>query len=126
MVGIFKDSVINVFIGEKELKLMKNTAILANVGRGTATDTQALTDALKNNEIGGAILDVTDPEPLPRDHPLWKMRNAVITPHISGGYHAIEIVDNIQNIILTNAEKYINNQPLIHLVDFETGYKKSE
>ena len=105
---------------------MKNTAILANVGRGTATDTQALTDALKNNEIGGAILDVTDPEPLPRDHPLWKMPNAVITPHISGSYHAKEIVENIQNIILTNAEKYINNQPLINLVDFETGYKKSE
>ena len=113
-------------IGEKELKLMKNTAILANVGRGTATDTQALTNALKNNEIGGAILDFTDPEPLPRDHPLWKMRNSVITPHISGGYHAKEIVENIQNIILTNAEKYINNQPLINLVDFETGYKKSE
>lgn len=113
-------------IGAEELKLMKSTAILANVGRGTAIDTPALTHALENCEIGGAILDVTDPEPLPADHTLWKLPNAFITPHVSGGYHAKEIVENIQNIILTNAEKYINNQPLINLVDFETGYKKSE
>ena len=111
-------------IGEKQLELMKNDSILINVGRGNAVDTDALTTALENNVIGNAILDVTKPEPLPADHPLWKCKNAVITPHISGGYHAQETIDGIENIILENARRYVDGAELINIVDFETGYKK--
>ncbi len=111
-------------ISKKQLSLMKNDSVLINVGRGNAVDTDALLDALNNNIIGNAILDVTNPEPLPSDHPLWKCSNAVITPHISGGYHAQETIDGIENIILENARRYVNGQELINQVDFETGYRR--
>ena len=63
------------------LAKMKETAVVVNVGRGPLIDTDALTEALRNGAIGGAGLDVTDPEPLPSDHPLWDLDNCVITPH---------------------------------------------
>jgi len=111
-------------ISYKELDKMKKDSILINVGRGNAVDTDALTESLEKNIIGGAILDVTNPEPLPAYHPLWKMKNAVITPHISGGYHAQETIDGIESIILKNAQRYVNGDPLINKVDYETGYRK--
>ena len=111
-------------ISDKQLNLMKKDSILINVGRGNAVDTEALTKALQNNIIGNAILDVTEPEPLPVDHPLWKCKNAFITPHISGGYHAQETIDGIENIILENVRRYVDGAELINQVDFETGYKK--
>lgn len=69
-------------IGRDELARMKPTAILVNVARGPVVDTAALTDALAKRTIYGAALDVTDPEPLPRDHPLLKLDNVIITPHL--------------------------------------------
>src|SRR5207253_1527442 len=69
-------------IGRSELALMKPTAILINVARGSVVDTNALTEALSKRTIYGAGLDVTDPEPLPRDHPLLKLNNVIITPHL--------------------------------------------
>lgn len=111
-------------MAEKQFSLMKKDGILINVGRGNAVDTDALVKALTDNTIGGAILDVTDPEPLPTEHPLWKMQNAIITPHISGGYHAQETIDGIERIILENARRYVNGQPLINQVDYITGYRK--
>ena len=71
-------------IGEKELHLMKENTILLNVGRGTAIDSLALAKALQERVIYGAGLDVTDPEPLPEDHPLWDAPHCIITPHVSG------------------------------------------
>ena len=71
-------------IGEKELHLMKENTILLNVGRGTAIDSLALAKALQEGAIYGAGLDVTDPEPLPEDHPLWDAPHCIITPHVSG------------------------------------------
>lgn len=103
---------------------MKPTAIFMNAGRGTALDQEALLWALQNSEIMGAALDVTDPEPLPSDHPLWKERNLFITPHISGQYHLDETLDNIVEIAATNLEAYLAGKPLRNIVDFETGYKK--
>ena len=111
-------------ISTHQLELMKNDSIIINVGRGNAIDTDALTSALKNNTIGGAILDVTQPEPLPTEHPLWKQKNVIITPHISGGYHAQETIEGIERIILENAQRYVNGQPLANVVDYKTGYMK--
>ena len=111
-------------ISYEQLELMKNDAVLINVGRGNAINTDALTDALQNNTIGGVVLDVTNPEPLPSYHPLWQHKNVIITPHISGGYHSQETIENIENIILENAQHMVNGEDLINHVDFETGYRK--
>ena len=69
-------------IGAAELARMKETAYLVNVARGGVVDHDALVDALQRNLIAGAIMDVTDPEPLPRDHPLLRLDNCVILPHL--------------------------------------------
>lgn len=69
-------------IGAREIALMKSTAVLVNVARGPIVDTAALTQALQEQRIRGAGLDVTDPEPLPRDHSLLRQSNVVITPHL--------------------------------------------
>jgi phosphoglycerate dehydrogenase-like enzyme len=71
-------------ISHDELKTMEPHAVLVNVGRGPLVDIDALVAALQRNAIGGVALDVTDPEPLPPDHPLWELGNAFITPHASG------------------------------------------
>lgn len=68
-------------IGSSELAMMKSTAWLINVARGDLVVTDELVEALRLDEIGGAALDVTDPEPLPADHPLWRLPGAIITPH---------------------------------------------
>lgn len=70
-------------IGREELATMKRTAHLVNVSRGPVVDTDALVDALAGDEIGGAALDVTDPEPLPPDHPLLGFANCLVVPHIA-------------------------------------------
>ena len=69
-------------IGRRELGLMKETAILVNVARGGVVDHDALLEALQNGQIAAAGLDVTEPEPLPRDHPLLQLENVVIIPHL--------------------------------------------
>ena len=69
-------------IGRAELARMKPTAILINVSRGAVVDTEALTEALAARTILAAALDVTEPEPLPRDHPLLRLDNVIITPHL--------------------------------------------
>lgn len=69
-------------IGKMEFQLMKSSAILINMARGAVVQTEALYDALRNRDIHAAGLDVTDPEPLPRNHPLLKLDNVIITPHL--------------------------------------------
>jgi glyoxylate reductase len=69
-------------IGARELELMRSDAILVNIARGPLVDTAALVDALARGSIGGAALDVTDPEPLPPDHPLLEFPNCLVVPHI--------------------------------------------
>lgn len=108
----------------ERLLLMKKGAYLINVGRGTAIDTDALCKVLNSGHLGGCAADVTDPEPLPEDHPLWDAENMIITPHIAGQYHLKETLERIIRIAGTNLEKFLNGEKPDNLVDFETGYRK--
>ena len=107
---------------EKRLSMMKETAVLLNVGRGSAVDTDALCCFLQAGKLGGAALDVTDPEPLPAAHPLWHAPNVIITPHISGGFSLPETLERIVDICADNLERYQKQEPLRNLVDFGRGY----
>lgn len=111
---------------ERRLRLMKPGAFLLNVGRGSAIDTEALCKVLQEGHLGGCGVDVTDPEPLPEDHPLWGAPRMVITPHISGQYHLQETFERIVRIAGRNLEKFLAGQQdhMENLVDFETGYRK--
>ncbi len=71
-------------VGARELALMKKTAVLVNISRGKLVDTLALDAALRGGVIAGAALDVTEPEPLPKDHPLWSAPNLIVSPHVAG------------------------------------------
>ncbi|WP_411676247.1 D-2-hydroxyacid dehydrogenase [Caproicibacter sp.] len=112
--------------GKEKIGLMKPDAVLVNVGRGTAVDTDALSEALYAGKLYGAALDVTDPEPLPAEHPIWDAPNTIITPHISGGWDARENFERVFEIICTNLSRYFENKPLINIVDLSTGYKKND
>lgn len=109
-------------INERTIGLMKQGAILINVGRGNAVDTDALCDALESGRLAGAALDVTDPEPLPGDHRLWKIKNAVITPHVSGGFSLQETHDRVVAICADNLEAWLNGRSLKNIVDLSEGY----
>ena len=111
-------------IGEKELHLMKENTILLNVGRGTAIDSLALAKALQEGTIYGAGLDVTDPEPLLEDHPLWDAPHCIITPHVSGGYALPETLEKILELSIENLERYEKGETLHNIIDFSTGYVK--
>jgi phosphoglycerate dehydrogenase-like enzyme len=115
-------SITNKIINKETLKLMKQDAVLINVGRGTAIDTEALCDALENGQLLGAALDVTDPEPLPKGHKLWKLKNAVITPHVSGGYSLQETLERIIRISAENLEAFNDGRSLLNVVDRLAGY----
>ena len=101
---------------------MKPGAILLNAGRGSAVDTTALTEALTSGRLGGAGLDVTAPEPLPPEHPLWQCPNAMITPHVSGGYHLSLTHDNIIRIACGNLKAWLSGAALRNVLDPEKGY----
>lgn len=110
-------------IYNKELfESMKRTGIFLNAGRGNAVDQEALLWALQNKRIMAAGLDVTNPEPLPAEHPLWQEENVLITPHVSGQYHLPETLDKIIEIAAANIEAYLSGKALINVVDMESGY----
>lgn len=107
---------------EARLRKMKKGAILINVGRGTAIVTEDLLRVMKDGHLSGACLDVTDPEPLPKNHPLWNTENVYITPHISGRFNAAVTYDYVLNIFRTNLLHYLNGEPLEHVVNKKLGY----
>lgn len=109
-------------IDRAALALMKRDAVLINVGRGSAIDTEALCDALEAGQLLGAALDVTEPEPLPPEHRLWKIKNAVITPHISGGFSLKDTKDRIVKIAAANMEALLNGKSLVNIIDISKGY----
>lgn len=111
-------------LNAEKFALMKPGAYFINVGRGSAVVTEALCDALSSGHLAGAAVDVTDPEPLPPDHPMWHVPNLYITPHTSGQYHLAATLDNIVRIAADNLASFLKDQPLKNEVDFLTGYKK--
>lgn len=111
-------------LDKKRIALMKPGAVVLNVGRGYIIDTEALCDALESGRLGGAGLDVTEPEPLPKGHRLWGIPTAVITPHVSGGYHLHETHERIVDIFMENLGRFLRGEELKNQVDFETGYRK--
>ena len=90
-------------VGEAVLRTMHPDAVLVNVARGPVVDTDALVDAHRRNYIGGAVLDVTDPEPLPGDHPLWAFENVLLTPHNAG--HTPEYYERLADIVAENVRR---------------------
>lgn len=107
-------------IGARELNSMKPTACIVNVARGAHIRTDDLVEALRNDRIGSAALDVTDPEPLPEGHPLWSMPNCLITPHV-GNTPEMGIALLCEHVV-KNVRRYINGQDLLGPVDVNAGY----
>jgi phosphoglycerate dehydrogenase-like enzyme len=107
-------------IGEAELKWMKPTAYLMNVGRGGLVDEDALVRALQRGEIAGAGLDVFRQEPLSQDSPLWDMPNVMITPHDAGDSPRSR--GRFLKLFCENLRRYVEGEPLLNVVDKEAGY----
>jgi phosphoglycerate dehydrogenase-like enzyme len=107
-------------IGAAELAAMRPDAWLVNVARGGHVDTDALVAALREGVIGGAALDVTEPEPLPDGHPLWELERCIITPHTADTPEMIEPL--LARRIRDNVERFGAGQPLIGVVDPAAGY----
>jgi phosphoglycerate dehydrogenase-like enzyme len=107
-------------IGEAELAVMKPNAVIVNIARGAVIDQEALIRALKAHRIGGAALDVTDPEPLPAESELWDLENVMITPHISGG--TPHYMDRAIDLFCDNLRSYANGETLRNVVDADRGY----
>jgi phosphoglycerate dehydrogenase-like enzyme len=102
------------------LASMRYGSYLYNVGRGPIVDTDALIAALQSGQLAGAALDVTDPEPLPAESPLWMMPNVIITAHTAGG--SPRLMSRIADLIVANAQAFVAGRPLPNLVDLDAGY----
>ena len=107
-------------IAAPELAAMDDQAWLVNVARGRHVDTDALVQALSSGAIGGAALDVTDPEPLPDDSPLWRLPNCLITPHTANPWQTAQPL--LSTRITENVRRYLAHKPLLGLVDLTAGY----
>lgn len=107
-------------IGRRQLAAMARNAWLVNVARGRHIDTEALVEALQVGAIGGAALDVTDPEPLPDGHPLWRLPNCLITPHTANPWDTAQPL--LARQIRQNVQRYAAGAPLLGLVDVVAGY----
>lgn len=108
------------FLDEPHLRAMKRTAYVYNAGRGKSIRREALLKALQEGWIAGAGLDVTDPEPLPHDDPLWTFPNVILSQHTSGTspHNNTRLAD----IFIENLRKYLEGEPLMNQVDIARGY----
>ncbi len=99
---------------------MRDTAVLINIARGSVVDEPALIDALEQEQIAGAVLDVFETEPLPDDSPLWNMENVLISPHVAGNsarYH-----EKAAAVFAENLQRYLERRDLLNQLDSERGY----
>jgi len=107
-------------IGEAELRAMKPSAVIVNIGRGAIIDEAALVRALKEGRIAGAALDVFQQEPLSGESELWGMDNVIVTPHISGG--TPRYMERAVELFCHNLRRYVSEEPLRNVVDPARGY----
>lgn len=107
-------------VDAERIAQMKDTAVVVNVGRGPLVDTEALTQALRDGALRGAALDVTEPEPLPADHPLWGLDNCVITPHTANIPRFMD--RRIGGLAVKNWERFAAGETMLTEVDVEAGY----
>jgi phosphoglycerate dehydrogenase-like enzyme len=106
--------------GERAFARMKRGVFFVNVSRGGLVDTDALVRALRDGRVAGAGLDVVDPEPLPADHPLWKMENVVVTPHVAG--RSDDGPAHRSELIIENARRFARGLPLRNVANKSLGY----
>jgi len=107
-------------MGAREFDLMKQHSYFVAVSRGGVYDTNGLVKGLDSRRIAGAGVDVTDPEPLPKGHPLWKFDNVIITPHIAG--RSDRDRDRMVGTVKENLERFVEGKPLVNVVDKQKGY----
>ena len=97
-------------VDEAVFETLPPEAVLVNVARGPVVDTDALVWAIRKNQVRGAVLDVSDPEPLPEDHPLWTLSNVVVTPHNAGD--TPQYYERVADILAANVERLEDNEEL--------------
>jgi len=108
-------------IGEIELAAMRPNAVLVNIARGDVVDQDALVAALEQEKIEAALLDVTDPEPLPEDHPLWELENAQVTMHLSGRAQT-KMFQRSADRFIENLQRWEAGEPVRPQMDLDAGY----
>lgn len=108
------------FMSHAEFEALPDGAIVINTGRGETIETDALMTWLRSGRARAAMLDVTEPEPLPAEHPLWKMENVTITPHYSGNHP--EYGARANEIFLDNLRRFVAGETLHNVVDTNAGY----
>ena len=103
--------------------LMKQDAVIMNVGRGSAIDQDAMLEAIRSGRLSGAVIDVTAPEPLPQDSPLWEEPRILLTPHVSGLFNLDITWENVVDIAIHNLSHWPRG-PFVSRVDYESGYRE--
>lgn len=111
-------------IGKQQFDLLKPGAYVINVGRGSVVETQSMIDALSNGRLGGAGLDVVEPEPLPPSSPLWEMDNVIISPHV-GAQSPLRIPVTI-DLFCENIKRFLEGKSLLNQVDKTLGFPLPE
>jgi phosphoglycerate dehydrogenase-like enzyme len=107
-------------IGCDEFSAMKPSAVVINVGRGPVIDEGAMVEALQTGRIKGAVLDVFDKEPLPSGHPLWGMKNVLLSPHCAD--HTPDWLERAMQFFVDQFGRFIKGEPLMNVVDKKAGY----
>jgi phosphoglycerate dehydrogenase-like enzyme len=107
-------------MGARQFELLKPNSYFVAVSRGGIYDMNALVKALDSKRLAGAGVDVTDPEPLPKGHPLWKFNNVVITPHIAG--RSDHDHERMTGTVKENIRRFVDGKPLVNVVDKQRGY----
>jgi glyoxylate/hydroxypyruvate reductase A len=108
------------YVSKIFIDAMKKGSVYANIGRGNTTDESALIASLTNGHLGGAILDVTEKEPLPKDNPLWTMKNVILTQH-TGGSGSQEVIGRVKRFIY-NFHLFIQHKEIEDRIELQAGY----